>query len=173
MAGARFGFSGFPWASPATLAGRALVQHRRAPCAVWGVGVSAWETGFEVLTEDGADGAERPGKPKSLTCGTRGPDGSRAGSAASGGAAGRRQVEAGVWLCRQVFPAPRPQHRPIWSSGCRKATGSPAPPQGKRGHHRDCRLWGSRWGVQRGPISQPIPVKIRGGDGEVKLFINL
>lgn len=156
MAGARFGFSGFPWASPATLAGRALVQHHRAPCAVWGVGVSAWETGCEVLTEDEADGAERPGKPKSLTCGTRGPDGSRAGSAASGGAAGRRQVEAGVWLCRQVFPAPRPQHRPIWSSGCRKATGFPAPPPRGSGAITGTADSGGHGGVYRGAPSHSL-----------------
>lgn len=162
MAGARFGFSGFPWASPATLAGRALVQHRRAPCAVWGVGVSAWETGFEVLTEDGADGAERPGKPKSLTCGTRGPDGSRAGSAASGGAAGRRQVEAGVWLCRQVFPAPRPQHRPIWSSGCCKATGSPALPPGEAGPSPGLQTLGVTVGCTEGPHLTAYPCKNQG-----------
>lgn len=44
---------------------------------------------------------------------------------------GGRQVEAGVWLCCQVFPAPCPRHHPVWSScsettRAHKAVGLPA-----------------------------------------------
>lgn len=69
------------------------------------------------------DGARGKGKQESETwCRTCGPDGSLPGVfcqrkvVVGRGFRGGRQVEAGVWLGHQVFPATQPRHQPIGSS---------------------------------------------------------
>lgn len=173
-----------PWASPVN---RAFFKHRCVPCTVQDTDrVGTMDHGDSVLKvfKAGRSGWRKWNRGKwesETTCRIRGPDGATQGSSArAGGSAGGGRWRAGVWLCCQVFPAPRPQHHAIWSSCHRRHLElikrlAPPPSQETQGYQKGTpsQTVAVGWGVQRGPISQPVPVKTRGGDREAKLFIKL